>query len=141
MEANTEQKCNKYMNLIDKNENTSTIQEPAEIPPKSSFSNGNWNLVMEKRPKRPKLIGTNSTITLNGREVRGVPRLVKLHVYRVHPSLTKTDLTQLTKGHSPEAQCEALNSKHPEIYASFKVTIYEGNFEAAMEPMSRSFGT
>lgn len=44
------------------------------------------------------------------------------------------ELVELLKPTFPEVSCEKLVSRHPELYSSFKVGIYEGNFGTAMDP-------
>ena len=42
------------------------------------------------------------------------------------------DMNNYVKSYFPEAVCEAVNSKHPETYSSFKVTIDFNNLDGAM---------
>lgn len=66
--------------------------------------------------------------------VKGVPKLVNLHVSRVDLGTSTTDLNELLKNSFPEVSCESLTPKYPNIYSSFKVTIFEDNFRKAMDP-------
>ncbi|KAG5895289.1 hypothetical protein JTB14_029122 [Gonioctena quinquepunctata] len=61
-------------------------------------------------------------------------RVAKLHVYRVDPFLEVSELKQLTKSHFLEAKRKVIEYEYPELYAPFKVNIYEKNFEAAIDP-------
>ena len=44
------------------------------------------------------------------------------------------------KGRFPEAECSALEVKHPEHYSSFKVCINSSNLSAAVNPDSWPIG-
>lgn len=92
------------------------------------------------RKKRRRSIITGSSDILTGR-VKGVPRMVALHVYRVSPFTTARDLEELLHSNFPEVSCEVITSKHPNIYSSFKVNIFESNFKAAMNPKLWPYGT
>ncbi|KAG5873036.1 hypothetical protein JTB14_032734 [Gonioctena quinquepunctata] len=82
-----------------------------------------------KKTNNYRIIGNNTNLA-----VKGVPKLVTLHVYRVDKGTTVNDLHTLLQKKFREVVCEALTPKFPEMYASFKVKILEENFEKAMDP-------
>lgn len=89
-----------------------------------------WNEVVKKRRKRSVVVG-NNTASIS---VKGVPRTVDLHVYRVDPQTTVEELTDFLKPNFPEVVCESLQPKYPDLYTSYKVTIFDENFKKAMDP-------
>ncbi|KAJ8951548.1 hypothetical protein NQ318_020421 [Aromia moschata] len=120
MEEEVRIKCNDYINLVN---NSNTLKG----------DNDQWRKVLNNKRKRPVIVGNNSTIEVNGRAIKGVPKTTALHVYRVDPTMNANDLKDLLKIHFPEVTCEAITSKHPELYSSFKVNILEENYNKAME--------
>lgn len=95
----------------------------------SQDTKGKWHDVKNKKRRRAVLVGSNHESST----VRGVPSYVHLHVYRVDPETTTEKLTTMLKSSFPEVKCEALTPRHPEIYASFKVSVYGSSFKAAMD--------
>lgn len=55
--------------------------------------------------------------------------------------MTADDLREIGKPHFPEAVVISLNSKYPEIYSSFKVSVYRYNLNTAMNPAIWPHGT
>lgn len=102
-----------------------------------SGSESEWHGVKNRKSKRPAaLVGSNKDSGV----VKGVPSYVYLHVYRVDPLTTIDDLTNMLKASFPEVKCEALTSRHPDLYASFKVAVYSSNFRAAMDASLWPYG-
>lgn len=122
MEQETRIKCNDYINLTKDDENLIKSNE-----------NNQWKKVFHKKRKHPVIVGNNSNIEINGKAIKGVPKTTALHVYRVDRSMTVNDLKDLLKVHFPEVTCEAMTPKHPELYSSFKVNIFEENYSKAMD--------
>lgn len=85
----------------------------------------------KKLPQNSMVIGRNTEI-LNS--LKGVPKLVDLHLYRVAPNTTTENLTAFLKEDFPEVSCEALKSKHPHIYSSFRIKVFEKNLQKVMDP-------
>lgn len=83
----------------------------------------------KNRRQRTVVVGNNSSM-----DVKGVPKHVTLHVYRLQKDTTSDSLSTLLKQHFPEVVCEGLTSRYPELYASFKVSIFASNFRTAMDP-------
>jgi len=60
-----------------------------------------------------------------------VPKRVALHVSRLSQDTKPEDLRQILIKEFPEVLCETNQSKHPQLYASVKVTINQINFKKA----------
>nr|CAH7758009.1 unnamed protein product [Callosobruchus chinensis] len=77
-----------------------------------------------------------NTVVGNGEDsdIKGVPSYTQLHVYRLNKDTTMQSLTEFLKVTFPEVICEAMASKYPDLYSSFKVQIYSKNFKKAMDP-------
>lgn len=89
-----------------------------------------------RAPKAKQLIGLAQNIAL-----LSAPRLSFLHVYKLHPETTEHQLTEYLKAMFAEVECEKLNSKFPQYYASFKVSIQQDNLTRAMDPAIWPAGT
>lgn len=126
MKIQTQLKCNEIINLA-KDEQK---EPPASCSNENPMQNadGEWKQVHHNR-RRKTIIGKNKEIS-----VKGVPKMAVLHVYRVDLNTTTADLSALLKDTFPEVTCEYLTPKHPDLYVSFKVSIYEENFRNAMNP-------
>lgn len=92
--------------------------------------NEGWKDVRHKR--RKPIVGTH--IENNGTTLVGVPKMAVLHVSRLAPETTSEIMKNYLKSHFPEVSVETVNSKYPERYASFKISIYDRNFKSAMNP-------
>lgn len=69
------------------------------------------------------------------------PKLAFLHVYKLHPETTEHQLTEYLKAMFSEVECEKLNSKFPQYYSPFKVSIQQNNLTRAMDPAVWPAGT
>ena len=117
LDAETRLKCQEIITLNDNNEAT-----------EGSFK----NVVYKKRKKNPPIVGEmecNNTFN-----IKSLPKLAFLHVYKVHPDTTTDELKELLKPTFPEVIVETMKSMYPQYYASFKVTIEENNVSKAMTP-------
>ncbi|KAJ8948139.1 hypothetical protein NQ317_000182 [Molorchus minor] len=133
MRAETENKMNKYIHLVKDGQNG----PPANTSNHNNKDEANdWKLISNTRRKRKMIVGNNK----DSSSVKGVPKLVSLHVYRINKNTTTDELTTLLKDNFQEVVCEQINSKHPEIYSSFKVSILEDNFAKAMNPNVWPYG-
>lgn len=89
-----------------------------------------WKEVVHKsRNKLKRIVGKNSEVL-----IKGVPKLASLHVYRLDKNTTTDELRDMLKVNFPEVTCQALTSKYPEMYSSFKVSIYGDNYDKALDP-------
>nr|CAI5862439.1 unnamed protein product [Callosobruchus analis] len=137
LQEQTKLKFSDIINLAnDTNAMASTSTDAVDNSSKKSTStstvvdrrSGDWKTVENKRRRRNTVVGKREDT-----EVKGVPKLAQLHVYRISKETTVECLTMLLQKNFPEAKCEAITPKHPEFYKSFKVRIYEHNFKKAMD--------
>lgn len=92
-----------------------------------------WSEVARKRPKRAVIVGNNEACNDSSKPVlKGVPRESALHVYRLVPTTTVDQMVNFLKSDYPEVRCEKLESKNSDIYASFKITVYEENVQSVL---------
>lgn len=126
MRIKTQQKCNEIINLVnDKQHDTISLS-----PPSSSENSDHWKEISYKnRCRRQLIIGNNTDVA-----VKGVPKHVTLHVYRVDLKTSLDDFRNKLIPNFPEAVVEQISTKYPDLYKSFKVTIYKNNFKNAMDP-------
>nr|CAI5857219.1 unnamed protein product [Callosobruchus analis] len=91
-----------------------------------------WRDVKHKRRRPKPIVGTLTP--KNCSIPSAVPKMATLHVSRLAPTTTNEAMKNYLAPHFPEVIADTINSKHPERYASFKISIYENNFKAAMNP-------
>lgn len=93
-----------------------------------------WQKVSYKRKDRnkPTLVGTGLDICAGG--LKAVPSLTYFHVYQLDPKTKDSDLMLYLKTMFSEVTCERLDSKYPDIYASFKVGIFDKNIDNFLKP-------
>ncbi|KAG5875814.1 hypothetical protein JTB14_017490 [Gonioctena quinquepunctata] len=103
-------------NTIITNKQLSTSDERKPKPGESE----EWQKIQRSKPRRQVVIGNNTSIQMNGRHMKGVPKFIDLHVSRVDPSMSAEDLKEFVKLNFPEGQFSALRSKYPNEYSSFK---------------------
>lgn len=70
----------------------------------------------------------------NNQAVKTVEKYAFLHISKIHPDISAEELKDLLSDSLPEAQVEQLNSAHPNIYSSFKVSIHFKNLSKAYNP-------
>lgn len=92
-----------------------------------------WETVTTRNKRRRQVVVGTGTEGIAG-TVKGVPKFTDLHVYRVDPKTDVATMEGLLKPHFPEVMCESMASRYPDLYASFKVRIYQENFRKAMDP-------
>ncbi|CAG9825631.1 unnamed protein product [Phaedon cochleariae] len=121
------------------NKNPSSSYENSKMTNPSHQGHGNeWEQVRNRRGRKHRvIIGKNTENNL----VKGVPKFTTLHVSRINKDTTSEALTELLHKHFPEATCEAMNSRYPDSYSSFKVKIRNDNFNKAMDPEVWPYGT
>ncbi|XP_044747921.1 uncharacterized protein LOC123309099 [Coccinella septempunctata] len=83
-----------------------------------------------KKINRP-LVGTLKSNILH---VAPKKQLSYLHVSRLSPETTVLELQNFLKEHIQNVSCEKLNSKQPELYSSFKVSLPTEYFNTVMNP-------
>ncbi|KAG5886421.1 hypothetical protein JTB14_009318 [Gonioctena quinquepunctata] len=83
LETETRKKCNDYINLANHNE--------------VAADDGEWKQVVKKKKRRQLVVGQNNSITINGKDVKGIPKMILLHVHRVDPTMTLKKLIEKEK--------------------------------------------
>lgn len=66
--------------------------------------------------------------------LRVVLRLVDLYLYRTAPDTTTDTITTFLEEKFSEVSCEALQSKHPHSYTSFRIKVFEKKLQKLMDP-------
>ncbi|CAG9819809.1 unnamed protein product [Phaedon cochleariae] len=109
LKIETERKCQEVINLA-------SLDRSPPLDNLASNESNSWTEVRKKKhSNRRRIVGNNREDT-----VKGVPKQVELHVYRVDKDTSIESFTDSVKKNFPEAECESLNSKHPDSYKSFK---------------------
>ena len=94
-----------------------------------------WSDVVKRKQKtRPTVVGTKVINEKNNVKLKGVTKVVSLHVYRLAPDTTIDELTEYLKPDIPILLCEKLNSRNPQCYSSFRIDISEEYQEIAFKP-------
>ncbi|CAH0560563.1 unnamed protein product [Brassicogethes aeneus] len=93
----------------------------------SVHNDDGWQLQKRRRNKRF-VVGGNSECS---DELKTVPKFVSLHVTRMNPKTKCENLKKILEKEFPEVVCVEHDSKYPELYSSFKVTILQENFKKA----------
>lgn len=70
----------------------------------------------------------------NPGDLKGVPRLGFIHVSKLDPATTPDAVETYLKQIVPGCRCEQLDSKHPDVYSSFKITVPYDNITQVMNP-------
>lgn len=105
-----------------------TLSKMAEIQNLNAVpEDEGWQLQKHRRNKRF-VVGDNSECS---KELRAVPKYVSLHVTRMDPETKPEVMKTILEKEFPEVVCEKINSKYPELYSSFKITIKQENFKKA----------
>lgn len=74
-------------------------------------------------------------------DIRAVPKLGYVHVYRLDPNTREETVSNYIKSIVPDSKCEILTSKFPDVYASFKVTLPLNDVDKIMNPSVWPVGT
>ncbi|KAJ4448109.1 hypothetical protein ANN_10121 [Periplaneta americana] len=96
-----------------------------------------WTTVVKRGVKQAE---PQKRIVVNGKNInkdsklKTVPKKAFLFVTRLDPTTTSNMLTDFVKDIFPEVICDSLESKYPEYYSSFKVTINMENLDKALNP-------
>nr|CAI5858069.1 unnamed protein product [Callosobruchus analis] len=132
----TKLKFNEIINLTKDQRDGQAASEPGSSSMKrivsagvDDDSGGEWKKV-ERKPRRRNVVIGNRDDT----NIKGVPKYTYLHVYRIDKATTVESLTELLANYFPEVICESITPKHPEMYSSFRIGIYDRNFRKAMDP-------
>ena len=104
-----------------------------EVNSNKQSNKESWVNVVRRKQKQLLVVGSNKSETVTTK-IKGVPKTVSLHVCRLSPDTKTDELISYLKPKYPEVNCEQLNSKQPNLYASFKVDIFEENLTSALDP-------
>lgn len=109
----------------------------------TELNNSNPKLIRGANPKKGRSSNVPIVGNLNSSDVkiRAVPRTTSLHVYRLHPETSVDDVLSHLESKFPGVLCEKLNSKFPELYSSFKITVRSDLAEEIMSPSTWPDGT
>ena len=111
-----------------------SVQENVNSASQLHLESDNYATVVKRNPKRVTVVGKNYDSNIGNNKIEGVPKIISLHVYRLPPSTKSEDVLNFLKPKFPEAKCEPLSSRNPDLYSSFKVDIFINNFDLAMDP-------
>ena len=101
----------------------------------SIICNTDQSTAKYKKPTTDKrTYGITGTRNTDNGSLRAAERKIQLYVSRLHPNTTAEDVTDYLKEKFPEVHCEKSQSKFPDSYSSFKVTISEYNYKFIMNP-------
>lgn len=84
------------------------------------------------KPKKHKdgVVGTGKARS----DVRMVHKKSFIFVSRFAPGTSEDSVKNIVSDHCPEVVCESVQSKHPLLYSSFKITVDSYNDQKAMDP-------
>ncbi len=96
---------------------------------KKKDQEGDWQSVKQRTRRRTRrfMVGLGE----NSMKVQAIPKYTSLHVTTLQPGTRTEDLERVPKEKFPEVKCELLQSKHPDIYTSMKVTISQDHYRQA----------
>ncbi|CAH0557957.1 unnamed protein product [Brassicogethes aeneus] len=120
LQAQTASKMKEIINLG----TPDSDHNPESRQPAKTDNGADWKLVKHKRRY---LVGKSDLSA----GVTTVPKLTSLHVTRLAPGTQAETLKEFLKQKFPDVQCEEHSSKHPESYASMKVTIRQEQLKDA----------
>lgn len=120
----------------DKGESSIPQNEEVLVTDSCSDSNNiyNWRTVESRRRKSKKHNGIIGKDNNTGGGLKAVEKKTQIYISRLHPDTTLSDVTEFLKEKFPEVKCEKGQSKYPENYSSFKITIDENHFDLIMNP-------
>lgn len=125
----------KNINMNTNSQLISVSNESGHSAKKSEILEKNeWEKVTYKKPKRH----SNRTLVVgefSSANVQGIEKMKTLHVTNLRPDVKKEDFQSfLLQKFSANVKCEPLNSRFPEAYSSFKVTIPISDYDKALIP-------
>lgn len=105
--------------------------------PNPCNKNDDWTVVNSKRLTKTSTTQKKKSVGIVGSakiaDVSAAPRKSVLFVSRLGVQTQVEALQKYVRNYFPEAECSALNSKHPEHYSSFKIIVDSTNYETAMD--------
>lgn len=85
-----------------------------------------WNSVISRKQKRK---NRSLLVVGNSAAVQGVERMKAFHDSRLRPDTTAEDLRDFLKRRFSSVECEQLQSRYSDYYASFKVLIPSSEYD------------
>lgn len=110
-------------------EETAMITKCRELCNLQSPTNNYSSISRRNNARNNPIIGSS-----HNSKFQAAPRLSFLHVYKLHPDTTATQLKEYLQPLLPEVECDKMESRYPKYYSSFKITINESNLEKAQDP-------
>lgn len=117
--------CRNIINLNDDINNTNLNQNKEEKKPL-------YQSKYKTRPTRKLVIGNSKNTSVN--LIKAIQTTKAFHVSKLDPKTTETQLEDFLKQLVVEPRVEAIKSKYPEIYSSFKITIKEADVPSILNP-------
>lgn len=113
----------------------SKVQQSKDKTESSSNKNNDWHKVTHKkntnhRKFRPSLVVGSYDGTS---DVSGIERRIAFHVSNLKPETTIDNIRSFLNKNFKDVGCEAIKSKRPNEYASFKVTLLRSEKEKALD--------
>ncbi|KAJ3646845.1 hypothetical protein Zmor_024414 [Zophobas morio] len=120
----------------------SELQEPVQDDNENLDNNktlqnedDNWNQVKRKKRHRRESNKPIIGCSVDNSTLKAVPRRSFIHVYRLNPSTTAKDIEDhLCMSNICTFRVVKLQSRYPNLYSSFKVTIDHKDQDVAMKP-------
>ncbi|KAK9753677.1 hypothetical protein QE152_g1847 [Popillia japonica] len=124
-------KKGKQENIDQKSENRNNNEHGMQMEQKQ---NENDFITVQPRRKRNSALKTTFG-TADGIKLKGAIRYSHLHVYGLHPLTTVSEVEEYLKSKGfNSSKCTQLQSKRPEEYASFKISVPFNSLEDAKNP-------
>ena len=117
-------------NNLDKNTTEIAIDKP-EKGRNNDGNNQEWIIPKKKKNKPQPIVGSS---TSSAGLLKAAPKKAHIHIYRLMPDTNLEEVMNHIKPQAPEATVQKLNSRHPENYSSFQVTVDYENRESVMDP-------
>ena len=130
---------NEVININSDNTGKTPPGDDLQVKSLPSKTGNDWQQIKQNKKKR-----NNSTIIGNSDNcgsIKAIPKYINLHVYRLSPETTEEHLKTHLKNDFPEVVCEKMTSKYPNLYSSFKISVFEDNSQEVMNPNMWPAGT
>ncbi|KAG5863022.1 hypothetical protein JTB14_002880 [Gonioctena quinquepunctata] len=132
----------KCATVTSRDSKVATIEEPGSsnlsirhVPGISSANSDIGNAENFTRvPYRKKQPIVGALEVKNNIDIKVLPKLAYLHVYKINPRMTVEELKSILIDSFPEVVVEKIYSMYPDHYSSFKVSVDFANLTKAMHP-------
>lgn len=123
----------KLLNASDRLISTTSVNTVHHMSQPQVYNQPEAGAIKHKR-RNPLTVVGRKVNSDNSMKLKGVSKVVSLHVYRLDPETKSDDLIEFLKSDFPVMSCEKLNSRYPDLYASFKIDITEDCLQTALNP-------